>query len=208
MNNRVIKQAAWILGLTVSLIVIGGMAVAQEFEADVIRTMKGEVENGRLYVKGGKTWTDLGPPRMGMGGSPTGNVFMITDKDAGKLIMVNPDEKSYSEMPMGGMADPDAVAKMVKQMGGKITEAGSEKVAGYKCKKVIYSYPDERMGRTIQWQAVDLGGYTLKTIVENPYMSMTIEVKNIKKTTVPESKFEIPAGYKKINSGFGMRQRR
>lgn len=205
MDSRIIKQASQVLALTVSLAVMGVGAMAQEFEADVTRTMKGKTEHGKLFVKGGKNWTDLAPPSMGMGGPPAGNVFMITDRQTGKLIVVNRDEKSYSEMPMGGMADPEAVAKMVLQMGGEITEAGSEKVAGYMCQKVIYAYPDKRMGRTIQWKAADLGGYTLKTVVESPYMSMTMEVKNIKKTEVPESKFNIPAGYRKIDSGFGMR---
>jgi hypothetical protein len=206
MNKEINRSTVWFLCLAVALMMTAGIAGAQEFKADVVRTVKGQVESGKLYVKGGKSWSDLAPPAMGMGGSPTGNVVMITDKDAGMLLMLNLDEKSYTEVPMKGMADPDAVAKMVKQMGGTITEAGTETVAGYACKKVVYAYPDERMGRTTLWQAVDLGGHALKTVVDNPYMSMTMEIKNIKKTPVSDSKFEIPEGYQKGAGGFGVGQ--
>jgi len=208
MRNRIIKQATWTIVITVTLSLVAGMARAQEFRAKITRTMNGETQNGEVYVKGGKTWTDLGPPRMGMGGSPGGKVFVITDKDQGKVFMVNADEKSYSEMPMRGMMDPNAAAKMVEQMGGKMTEGGMEMVAGYKCKKVTYAFPDKNMGQTTLWQAVDLGDYTLKTVMENPFMSMTVEVQDIRRARVSDSKFLVPAGYKKVERSPGQRQGR
>lgn len=207
MKHRTIQRTVRIICTALSVFLFAGLAGAQEFQAEVTRTMKGVAESGMLYVKGEKSRTDLAPPSMGMGSGMSKNAFMITDKDAEKIYIIDPDKKSYSEMPMRGMADPDSVAKMVQQMGGTVTEAGTETIAGYACKKVIYAYPDERMGKTTQWLASDLGGHALKTIVDNPFMSMTIEVKSVKETNVPDSRFEIPAGYQKdAGGGFGMGQ--
>ncbi|MCG2659357.1 MAG: DUF4412 domain-containing protein [Kiritimatiellae bacterium] len=198
------RRVLLITGLVVFVIASSIVAMAQEFEAEIVRTVAGKTEKGKVCVKGNKSWTDLGPPQMAMTGQGQGDkkVTIIMDKDTGTMTCVIVTDKSYYTMKMGGMSDPAAIADMVKQMGGKITEAGTEKICGYTCKKIIYSYPDANMGTTTQWQAVDLNDYILKTVMTSPHMNMTMEVTSIKKKKIPDSRFQPPAGYKKINMGF------
>jgi hypothetical protein len=180
---------------------------AQEFKADVERTVKGGLEKGSIWVKGGKSMTDLGPPRMGMMGADESaeqpKVNIVTDKDTGTMTVINLTDKTYSVMQVGAMSDPEAMGKMVVQMGGSITESGTEKIGGLKCTKVIYSYPMEAMGKMIVWKATGLKDYIVKMDMTSPFMSIKMELKNIKKTKIPDSKFEVPKGFKKIDTGMG-----
>jgi hypothetical protein len=145
-------------------------------------------------------------------------VITISLGDTKKTIMMNTTTKAYSEQlhqerdQMPNMYDPDVVFDKKK--------VGNETIDGHPCVKydaVYYrkSKPDEKHKTTI-WEAQDLKDFPIQmeiTVPANPKYpgsggKMLIKYKNVKLGAATASMFEVPAGYKKVNSpqevmGFG-----
>lgn len=145
-------------------------------------------------------------------------VITISLGDSKKTIMMNTSSKVYSEQvhqerdQMPNMYDPDVVFDKKK--------VGNETIDGHPCVKydtVYYrkSKPDEKHKATI-WEAQDLKEFPIQmeiTVPANPKYpgsggKMLIKYKDVKLGSATASMFEVPAGYKKVNSpqevmGFG-----
>lgn len=145
-------------------------------------------------------------------------VITISLGDSKKTIMMNNTTKTYSEQihqekdQMPNMYDPDVVFDKKK--------VGNETIDGHPCVKydsVYYrkSKPDEKHKATI-WEAQDLKEFPIQmeiTVPANPKYpgsggKMLIKYKDVKLGAATASMFEVPAGYKKVNSpqevmGFG-----
>jgi hypothetical protein len=145
-------------------------------------------------------------------------VVTIALTDAKKTIMMNTNTKVYSEQvtqerdQMPNMYDPDVVFEKKK--------TGNETIDGHPCVKydtVYYrkSKPDEKH-KAIIWEAQDLKEFPIQievTVPANPKHpgsggKMVMKYKDIKLGAATASMFEVPSGYKKVNSpqevmGFG-----
>jgi hypothetical protein len=145
-------------------------------------------------------------------------VTTISLGDAKKTIMMNNATKVYSEQvhqerdQMPSMYDPDVVFEKKK--------VGNETIDGHPCVKYdsIYyrkSKPDEKHKATI-WEAQDLKDFPIQmeiTVPANPKYpgsggKMVMKYKDVKLGAATASMFDVPAGYKKVNSpqevmGFG-----
>lgn len=145
-------------------------------------------------------------------------VITISLGDAKKTIMMNTTTKTYSEQSTQErdqaptMYDPDVVFEKKK--------VGNETIDGHPCVKydsVYYrkSKPDEKHKATI-WEAKDLKDFPIQmeiTVPANPNYpgsggKMVMKYKDVKLGAATASMFEVPAGYKKVNSpqevmGFG-----
>ncbi len=75
---------------------------------------------------------------------------------------------------------------------------GTEKVEGYECDKILYTYRDKSMGVMTQWIARELN-YPIKMLYEGPQGKTTMEYKNIKKGGVSDSSFSVPSDYQKMS---------
>lgn len=145
-------------------------------------------------------------------------VVTIALGDAKKTIMMNTATKMYSEQStqerdqMPTMYDSDIVFDKKK--------VGNETIDGHPCVKydsVYYrkSKPEEKHKATI-WEAQDLKDFPIQmeiTVPSNPKYpgsggKMVMKYKNVKLGAATASMFEVPSGYKKVNSmqevmGFG-----
>lgn len=145
-------------------------------------------------------------------------VITISLGDAKKTIMMNTTTKTYSEQSTQErdqaptMYDPDVVFEKKK--------VGNETIDGHPCVKydsVYYrkSKPDEKHKATI-WEAKDLKDFPIQmeiTVPANPNYpgsggKMVMKYKDVKLGAATASMFEVPTGYKKVNSpqeviGFG-----
>ena len=178
----------------VSLFIIGlGIAVsgnAAEFSADMIQKSPMGNTNGKVFVKGENLRQE-----MNMGGQ---NQIMIFQKEKGVVWILMPGQRMYMEMAAGGeqsMAPP--TLEEMEKMGDK-KYLGEEKVNGYKCKKFSYTSNDPSVGTTTMWISKKLN-FPIKTEMEGSSGPMSMEYKNIQEKKLPESLFEIPAGYQKMS---------
>ncbi|HNQ46194.1 MAG TPA: DUF4412 domain-containing protein [Syntrophorhabdus sp.] len=145
-------------------------------------------------------------------------VVTIVIADAKKTIMMNTNAKIYSEQvtqeqdQMTNMYDPDVVFEKKK--------VGNETIDGHPCVKydtVYYrkSKPNEKH-KAIIWEAQDLKEFPIQmevTVPANPKYpgsggKMIMKYKDVKLGAATASMFEVPPGYKKVNSvqevmGFG-----
>jgi hypothetical protein len=142
----------------------------------------------------------------------------ITLADAKKTIMLNVAGQTYYEQPIQNQErtpniyDADMVFDKKK--------VGTDTIDGHPCIKydaVFYrkSQPEEKYKATI-WEAQDLKDFNIQseiTVPSNPKYpgsggKMVMKFKDIKLGAATASMFEVPGGYKKVNSvqevmGFG-----
>jgi len=145
-------------------------------------------------------------------------VVTISLGDAKKTIMINTTTKVYSEQiiqekeQMPTMYDSDIVFDKKK--------VGNETIDGHPCIKydsVYYrkSKPEEKH-KAIIWEAQDLKDFPIQmevTVPANPKYpgsggKIVVKYKDVKLGAATASMFEVPSGYKKVNSpqevmGFG-----
>lgn len=137
-------------------------------------------------------------------------IVTISLADAKKTIMMNSVGKTYYEQPIQNQErtpdvyDPDMVFDKKK--------VGTDTIDGHPCIKydaVFYrkSKPEEKHKAAI-WEAQDLKDFTIQTeftVPANPKYQgsgdkMIMKFKDIRLGAATASMFEVPGGYKKVNS--------
>jgi hypothetical protein len=162
-----------------------GTASAFEFSADTIMSASGHVMKGKIFMKDKKI-------RMENQGLPSYN---IVRSDKNLMWMVTPASKSYMEIK----ADPSNSPRTEEKIPGEISrkKIGSEKIDGHPADKYEITYTNKgKTDKIYQWMATDIN-FPIKTAAVDG--SFTQEYKNIKMGGQPDSLFELPSGYKKIN---------
>ena len=164
-------------------------AFCAEFSADLVMSGDGDEETGKIFVKGRLQRMEL---------MEDGELLAINISRPDKGVNWNlmPDEKMYMEMSLTEIGYEDIESLESKS---KMTVLGNETVNGYKCEKRRYESNDKEAGPAIVWFSPKLG-YPVKiqTLAYKGEGDMVMEYKNIKTGKVPDSKFEIPKGYKKF----------
>ena len=161
-------------------------AMAQELSATIVNNSAGRTVNMKIYMKPDKYRTD-----MEMAGSAT-----IVRKDLNKVWMIMTDQKAYMEMP--GVTD--AQTKMAEdKVKGEVSrkEVGSDTVNGHPATKYeVTAKVDDKVMQIYQWWATDIN-FPVKTAAVDGSWSM--EYRDVKIGSQPDSLFEVPAGYKKMS---------
>jgi hypothetical protein len=135
---------------------------------------------------------------------------MYTIHDAGtkKTLMINPGSQTYFEQAQETRKKPTVYDQDVVMSKKKI---GTETLDGHPCIKSDMTFhhkdePDKKYQGTI-WEAQDLGGLAIRTEMVVPEMKkaggggkMVMELKEVKLGGATASMFEVPKGYKKVNS--------
>ncbi len=161
-------------------------AFAIEFSADTITTMRdGPKMAGKIYFK---------PDRFRMDMKAHEDMVMITRVDKKVAWNVMPKQKMYMEMPFDLKNKPKVEEKFEGEIERK--EVGSETIDGHPTKKYLITYKvDNKKNQVYQWLATDIKFPVKTAAVDGSWMQ---EFKNIKTGPQPDSLFEVPAGYQKM----------
>jgi outer membrane lipoprotein-sorting protein len=147
---------------------------------------------GKIYVKGNKMRLEFSH------GHEAHISIMQPDKQLVWMLM--PAEKIYMEMPM----TPQTKGKMLELPKDKARTKllGSETVNGYATDK--YETVEQVNGQTSKhymWVAKKLGIPIKMTSLDGAF---SMEYQNIQEGGVPDTLFEVPAGYQKMTMPAGM----
>ncbi|MEN6437531.1 MAG: DUF4412 domain-containing protein [Syntrophobacter sp.] len=159
-----------------------GTVSAVEFSADMVIQPKGdEAMTGKIFVKGEKVrqeTTEEGETQI-----------MIIRPDKKVTWMLTPEEKTYMEMPYQSEDKTFEEWTAEKEKNAKLL--GEETVSGLACKK----YESIEDGETTLFWIAKQFPFPIK--VEDA--EVTMEYKNIKEGSVPDTLFDLPAGYQKMS---------
>ncbi|HRT26579.1 MAG TPA: hypothetical protein P5551_06280 [Syntrophales bacterium] len=175
MKRTVVLGMMFLLSLA-----IASVSAAENFSADVIHRGKGYTGQSKVYVQGNKIRLE-----------PKGqSQYSIVRSDLNKTWVVMPDQKMYMESKY----DPSQVP-VQKRVRGEMSRklVGSETIDGHPAQKYEVTYRDGgKVMKSYQWVATDIN-FPVKTAATDGSWSM--EYRNIRMGTQPESLFEIPKGY-------------
>lgn len=193
------KSKLWLFMFFAGLITMAtfsGTAVASEFLADIV--MKGGMMDGdgKVWVKGHKSRQEMGKGAEEM--------ILIMDLDKGFQWTIMPDMKMYLKTKLQskgkGFRPESFVGAQPGHMEAKIKRLGTETIKGYECEKYLFIFKEKQMGTMTQWFSPKLG-YPIKIVNKSDMIGeVTTELQNIKKTSVRDDLFKVPAGYKEMPS--------
>lgn len=166
-------------------------AAVAEFSADFTMAENGNVVTGKTFIKGNKIRKEAAVQGE--------KVITILRPDKKVAWTLMPDEKQYIEIGLTfDPARPSADAGTEYAYDQKTT--GHEKVNGYDCDVIQYTYKKKIYGVLVQWFSSKLNcAIKYQTKDTNGKVTSTQEYKNIKTGKVADSLFEIPSGYTKFS---------
>ena len=180
------KYLVIVMGV-ISVIVIAGFAraLAIELSADMITSGKGQqAHTSKMYLRGGKYRMEV----------PEQHQYTIVRQDKNVMWIIMPDKKSFMEMPF----DPKQKPRIEERQAGEVSRKliGSESIDGHPTQKYEVTVKEgTKTEKFYQWMATDVH-FPIKTAATDG--SWSVEYKNIK-TSVPDTLFEVPAGYQKMS---------
>ncbi|MCU0589749.1 MAG: DUF4412 domain-containing protein [Syntrophobacteraceae bacterium] len=156
-------------------------SMAAEFSADFSVKTRGEEEVlGKIHVKGNKLRQEV---------TEEGEIqIMIIRPDKNVTWMITPEEKMYMEIPYE--SESQAVEPWSAEREKEAKLIGEESVNGHATRKFEVLEDGEKV---TYWISKKLS-FPVK--IEDSESIM--EYKNIKEGAVPDSQFDIPAGYEKM----------
>ena len=178
-----------IVSLVVILFLFTGTVHSQsvkygEFSADFITTDMEKVSTGRIWVKGDRVRQELT--------GAEGSLITIYRFDKMALWTFIPGNRYLERNPPPNPALP-------YKEGYQRTVLGVEKINGYACEIIKYTYQNKADGIYVVWISQKLN-YPIKTETRaaNKRIIAATECKNIREETVDDALFELPAGYRKF----------
>ena len=177
--------------LAAFLFLFSGTALALEFSADTVMTSKDHKSTGKIYSGNEKFRMDVDSSRA---------TFTITRLDKKVVWNVMPAEKMYMEMPFEMKKRPMVDEKMEGEIERK--QVGNETIDGHPTIKYLITYKSgNKQQQVYQWFATDIKFPVKTSAVDGSWIQ---EYKNIKIGPQPNSLFEVPGGYKKVQMPGGM----
>jgi hypothetical protein len=172
--------------LSLFVFLFSGTAIAVEFSAETITTLKGGHQSkGKIYFKQDRFRMELREPE---------EMIVITRIDKQVVWNVMPAAKMYLEMPFNIQNKPKVEEKFEGEIERK--EVGRETIDGHPTIKYLITYKaDDRKEQVYQWFATDIK-FGLKTAAVDG--SWTQEFRNVRMESQQDSIFELPSGYQKM----------
>ncbi|MFA6079619.1 MAG: DUF4412 domain-containing protein [Candidatus Omnitrophota bacterium] len=163
-------------------------AYASDFSADMVSTTNEGTFKGKIYVSKDRV-------RMEVPQSIT-----ITRMDKKVLWILMPSNKMYMEQPF----DPRNIVVATEKMPGEIERKllGKESVNGVVADKYSVTAEVDGMRESVFQWIEPASKVPIKTMAQDG--SWTMEYQNMKMGPSPDSMFEVPPEYQKINMPVGM----
>ncbi len=162
---------------------------AAEFTADLysVRSNEGPMRlEGKVYVKGNKI-------RVDAAGSQCMTVLVTAP---GKAVCVDFTRKIYRYLPeTPQITVGDAALRKI----ATAKTLGVSKVSGYTCTKVLYTFKKASQGTQIRCYSSELR-FPLRVEQRSGKKVLITELRNIKRTKISDSTFQIPSGFKELKN--------
>jgi len=182
-----------------------GTAVVRQFSADEKSTTYGEhgvTMVGKVFIKGPKSRRER---------TVQGRTFVtIVRPDKGIAWRLYPDTRTYVELrnparsSSGRAMDAELADLAAMRARKEIADArliGSGTMSGYQCDEYAVTYRNSPIGNQRVWIARKLKWVIRREVSDPVEMAGLYEATDIQERPLPDSLFEIPAGYKKAQPG-------
>ena len=180
----------------VPLVLSAAKPKTHQFSADQVTVAQGRTVTGKFYSN-----TDRTRIEMNMGGH---SMINIVRRDKQVIWMIQPEQKSYMEMPIKPQDQPSPFDAAVDY---NYTLIGPDTVDGHACKKYHFSATVNGKAYTgFHWLAGDLQDMPIQWSDEDGKYVTTL--KNVKLGPSPAALFELPAGYTKTDLSSMMQRRK
>lgn len=163
----------------------------EEFSADFVNKSGGQTQQGKIYIKGNKMRQEITT------GTQKHVSIIRGDKKVSWLLI--PEQKVYMEVEYKE-PEPVTASGIEEATNNRAHQrlVGKETVNGYSCDKYELTYQDKSLGKQTVWISQKLG-VMVKSEQMISGLPFSTELKNIAVKDVPDSVFEIPAGYRKMS---------
>jgi hypothetical protein len=178
------KKNVVVLLLAILVFSAATVVFAEDFSADMVSRVKGQIMEGKIYISEGKCRID----------TPQSVVISRVDRNVAWMLM--PDQKMYMEMPLQNQADSMVVGKDKVPGELKRESLGREVLNGVSVEKYRIVYKLGSVEQTVLTWIPENSNFPLKTAAEDG--SWDVEYRNISAVSLSASFFEIPAGYRKM----------
>ena len=175
------------LGLSVALLLVCLSAWAAEFSADLMMTSGGKQSRGKVYLKGTRMRCELAHGDR--------RIVFLTQSGRSSVTIIIPEKRIYWAQPDPTAADIFDDKRILKQATKNVV--GQETIAGYKCRKAVYTYRDKTKGVVTRWVSTRLK-VPLKWEETQGDARTVTEFRGILERKLQDSMFSPPAGFKKL----------
>ena len=187
LTRKVKGQWLGFWGALLVLTVPGGVWGA-EFSASMLVKDDAKIMPGKIQVSNGKLRQEFTDER--------GQTITIVRPDLKVVWVILPLQGSYMEMPLTARL-PGQFIQIPPQAAGKRL-VGQERLNGYDTEKYEVSVPVGRgLEKQTYWVAVKLG---LPIKMESRERRFSLEYNSIREEKVPEPRFNLPPGVKKLDA--------
>jgi hypothetical protein len=174
------------LGLLL-ILAVPGVAWGAEFSASMLVKDDAKIMPGKIQVSNGKQRQEFTDER--------GQTITIVRPDLKVVWVILPLKGSYVEMPLTTKLPGQFIQIPPRAVGKRLV--GKERLNGYDTEKYEVSVPvGRRMEKQTYWVAAKLG---LPIKMECRERRFSLEYKSIREEKVPDRRFNLPPGVKKLD---------
>ncbi len=172
-----------------SIIVASG-CLASEFSAKYTEKQGEITRNGVEYVKNGNVRQVV---------TVKGKKQVIISRADKKVTWdLNMEDKTYIEYPLTKSDMSKQIAERAKRL-ATVKKTGTETIQKLVCDKYTFTYKMEQFGIGTQWVSQKLV-WPVKTEIKSKAGDTLVEMTDIKIEAQPDKLFEIPKGFRKIET--------
>ena len=194
-NRKVAMPQIMARGLLLLILAVPGGAWGAEFSASMLVKDDAKIMPGKIQVSGGKLRQEFTDER--------GQTITIVRPDLKVIWVILPLQGSYMEIPLTAKL-PGQFIQIPPLAAGKRL-VGQERLHGYDTEKYEVSVPVGRgMEKQTYWVAPQL---SLPIKMECRERRFSLEYQGIREEKVPERRFTLPPGVKKLESIGGFADR-
>jgi len=171
-------------------LLIASACFASEFSAKYTEKQGPVTRNGIEYVKGENVRQVV---------AVTGSKQVIISRQDLKVTWeLDMKDKTYIEFPNAKGDLSKQIAIRAKRL-ADTTKSGTETIQNQLCDKYTFTYKMKEFGVGTQWVSQKIG-WPIKTEIKSKVGDTLVELKDIKIEVQPDKLFEIPKGFRKIES--------